>query len=123
MPDIIKQSMLNERIDVTGTGGISVLDSMDIQIPTPNRKQINETNPQRNIQTALPQPVNPGIDYTIIKAIVNECLNEYFSKQSLNESVNVKTIGLKDGYISLVDNKGNIFRAKLEKVGNKNDKK
>lgn len=123
MPDIIKQSMLAERIDVTGTGGISVLDSMNIQVPMQNRKQINETKPQRNIQTTLSQPVNPSIDYTIIKAIVNECLNEYFSKQSLNESVNVKTIGLKDGYISLVDNKGNIFKAKLEKVGNKNDKK
>ena len=62
------------------------------------------------------------IDYNIIKAIVNECLNEYFSKQPLNESATLKTIGLSNGNISIVDNKGNVYKAKLEKIGNKNEK-
>ena len=57
------------------------------------------------------------------KNLVNECLNEYFSKQSLNESTSLQTIGLSNGTISLVDNKGNIFKAKLEKIGNTNEKK
>ena len=41
----------------------------------------------------------------------------------LNESASLQTIGLQNGNISLVDNKGNIYKAKLEKIGNKNDKK
>lgn len=58
-----------------------------------------------------------GIDYSIIKAIVNECLNEYF-KKPLNESVGTLSgIGLKEGKIKLVDNKGNIFSASLEYQG------
>ena len=58
-----------------------------------------------------------GIDYSVIKAIVNECLNEYF-KRPLNESVGTLSgIGLKEGKIKLVDNKGNIFSANLEYQG------
>lgn len=64
-----------------------------------------------------------SIDYSVIKAIVNECLNEYFSKNKLNESANLTGVTIKDNKISLVDGKGNVFRAKLEFVGNKNDKK
>ena len=49
---------------------------------------------------------------------------EYFdNKQPLNESASLQTIGLQNGNISLVDNKGNIYKAKLEKIGNKNDKR
>lgn len=58
-----------------------------------------------------------GVDYSIIKAIVNECLNEYF-KRPLNESAGTLSgIGLKEGKIKLVDNKGNIFSANLEYQG------
>ena len=58
-----------------------------------------------------------GVDYSIIKAIVNECLNEYF-KKPLNESIGTLSgIGLKEGKIKLVDNKGNIFSANLEYQG------
>ena len=49
--------------------------------------------------------------------------NEYFKKQPLNESASLQTIGLSNGVISLVDNKGNVFKAKLEKIGNTNEKK
>lgn len=119
LPEHIKQSLLAERIDVTGTGGLSVLDNMNIPQAAP-RKQLTErrtpTAPMTNIAST-------NIDYSIIKAIVNECLNEHFSKQMLNESTSLQTIVLKEGTISLVDNKGNMYKAKLEKIGNKNDKK
>lgn len=115
MPDHIKHSMLNETIDVTGLGNLSVLDSLNIK-PTQKKK----TKPQK-INEVANNSHNQTIDYTIIKAIVNECLNEYFSKQQLNESTTLKTIGLSNGNISIVDNKGNIFKAKLEKIGNKNE--
>lgn len=60
-----------------------------------------------------------SIDYSIIRAIVNECLNERMK----NETPTLTNIGLKSGIITLVDNKGNVYRAKLEKIGNKNEKK
>ena len=68
-----------------------------------------------------------GIDYALIKTIVNECienkLNEIAQKGLLNEGTTIKGIGLSNGKIKLVDNKGNIFSAKLEYQGNTKDKK
>lgn len=119
LPEHIKQSMLNERIDVSTLGGGSVLDSLGIK-ESPKQPKRKE----RVVENVQPQYMpSAGVDYTIIKAIVNECLNEYFSRQSLNESTSLQTIGLSNGTISLVDNKGNVFKAKLEKIGNTNDKK
>jgi hypothetical protein len=116
MPENIKRSMLEQRIDTSALGHTSVLDSIGIK-PTPKhtlkRSPINEEVKTTNTS---------GIDYTIIKAIVNECLKEHFSKQTLNESASLQTIGITNGTISLVDNKGNVFKAKLEKIGNTNDK-
>lgn len=113
MPDKIKQSMLNEVIDVTALDNQSVLSGMDIpggnRKPQQNRRPVNEQQYQAQ---------GGNIDYSIIKAIVNECLNEYFSRQPLNESNSISTIGVKAGAIKIVDNKGNVFAAKLEKIGN-----
>lgn len=120
LPEHIKQSMLNERIDVSALGGGSVLDTLGVK-PEQKRHQ-NKQQVKENIQPQY-TPSQASVDYSIIKAIVNECLNEYFSKQQLNESSTLKTIGLNNGTISLVDNKGNVFKAKLEKIGNTNEKK
>ena len=106
--------MLNNPIDRSGMyGGDSVLDGMNI--PTPKPKRIVMENYQ------MAQNGGGNVDYSIIKAIVNECLNEYFSRQPLNESASISTIGLKDGSIKLVDSKGNVYAAKLKKIGNTND--
>ena len=117
LPDSIKNSFATQKIDMTNAGGLSVLDDLGI---VKQKKQIKE-------QSTMPVPkqniVNASVDYSIIKAIVNECLKEYFGKQPINESNTLNTIGLKNGNISLVDNKGNIYKAKLEKIGNKNDRK
>lgn len=120
LPENIKESFSKQKINMTGNDGLSVLDSMDISLP---KKQITEVKQNVNIPQSQYVPMGNNIDYSIIKAIVNECLNEYFSKNMLNENTSLQTIALKDGNISLVDNKGNIFKAKLEKIGNKNDKK
>lgn len=122
MPEHIKQSMMSEVIDMGTTldGSLSVLDTMNI----PSLTQPKVMEQKQNINTYTQPQLQSNIDYTIIKAIINECLKEYFdSRQALNESTTLQTIGLQNGNISLVDNKGNIFRAKLEKIGNKNDKK
>lgn len=68
-----------------------------------------------------------GIDYALIKTIVNECietkLNEILQKGLLNEGTTLKGIGLSNGKIKIVDNKGNVYSAKLEYQGNTKDKK
>lgn len=68
-----------------------------------------------------------GIDYALIKTIINECIDAKFNEMAqrglLNEGTTVKGIGLSNGKIKLVDNKGNVFSAKLEYQGNTKDKK
>ena len=68
-----------------------------------------------------------GIDYALIKTIINECietkLNEVLQKGILNEGTTLKGIGLSNGKIKLIDNKGNVFSAKLEYQGNTKEKR
>lgn len=110
MPDKIKQSMLNEVIDANPLA--------DIDVPQRRPQQRQQIIEKQQYQ----QPSqSSGVDYSIIKAIVNECLNEYFSRQPLNESNTLTTIGLKSGTIKLVDNKGNVYSADLKKLGNTNN--
>ena len=110
MPENIKQSMLNEVIDANPLG--------DLNIPQRKPQKRQQIREEQQYQ----QPMQGGgIDYSIIKAIVNECLNEYFSRQPLNESNTLTTIGLKSGTIKLVDNKGNVYSADLKKLGNTNN--
>lgn len=67
------------------------------------------------------------VDYALIKTIISECLDEKLAEMSrkgmLNEGATLKGIGLSGGKIKLVDNKGNVFSAKLEYQGNTKDKK
>ena len=83
---------------------------------TPTKTQIQE-------QTG----VGSVIDYALIKTIVNECIESKFNEMAqrgiLNEGTTIKGIGLSNGKIKLVDNKGNVFSAKLEYQGNTKDKK
>lgn len=96
---------------------------LDQYIPQQQR-QITEQAPayQYHPQRQPVAPIGNGIDYSIVKAIVNECLNE-FSKKQLNESASISTIGLKEGKIKIVDTKGNVYAAKLEYKGNTKDAK
>lgn len=126
LPEHIKKSMLEHNIDRSGLGGTSVLDSMGIK-PKKNVKATQRTpiteQQQMPQQYAMPS-VQSNVDYSIIRAVVNECLKEYFGKQPLNEGVSaLETVALKGKTISLVDNKGNIYQGNLKLVGNTNDKK
>lgn len=118
LPDAVKKSMMEHRIDVSSLGNTSVLDSMGIKgkpitAPMQRRQVVNEQRPSQ------PQPqYGGGIDYSIVKAIVSECLKEYFSNNVLNEGT-LTQIHLKEGTIGLVDNSGNVYKAKLERVKKK----
>lgn len=119
MPDAIKQSMLENQIDTssfyTDNTDTSFLDKLG-----KNKQQIREQQIPIQQYQQIPQT---SVDYSIIKMIVKECLNEYFSNQSLNESTTLKQIGLSEGKIKLVDNKGNVYGADLEFKGNLNERK
>lgn len=121
MPDNIKKSMMENKIDVSSLGQTSVIDQLGIKakpMTAPaQKKKINE-------QT-MTQPMQygnvGGVDYSVIKAIVSECIREYFERQPINENT-LKSILLQKGTISVVDSKGNVFKANLQKVGNANEK-
>lgn len=79
-------------------------------------------NNARPSQVQPSQTYTGGIDYSVLRAIINECidakLKEYLGngKQSLNENT-LTGIKLSDGKIKLVDNSGRVFSAKLEYNG------
>lgn len=122
LPSAIVESMVNNKIDVSSMNPErSVLDTLGVKAKPQQRQMIQE-----NITPNHSMTVNNGIDYSIIKAIIEECidrkLTEHFAKQPLNENT-LKTIGLAEGKIKLIDNKGNIFMSNLEFQGNLKDKK
>ena len=94
----------------------SVLDGLKLT-PSPRRQEpIVE---QR--YTSMPQPQIPtgtvGVDYTIIKAIVEECIKRNIEeiKSSILQESTLKRVRLGEGNkIQLVDNKGNLYESTLE---------
>lgn len=117
MPSFIKESMESNPIDTRALSD-NPLDRMDL---SGLMRETSQAPAPVQTQVAIPT----GIDYSIIRAIINECLDTKLAelkKQPINENAVLKTIGLKEGKIRIVDNKGNIFAAKLEKEGNINDK-
>ena len=101
-----------------------VLDKMQKTIK-PDRKKVSVINEESSPVTA-PHPalVSNGVDYSIIRAIVKDCLESYTPKVNLNESASLDSIAInKNGQISFIDTKGNIFTAKLQKTGNINEGK
>lgn len=125
LPDFIKESFKKEKIEIKDESSInSVLDKMQKTI-TPDRKKVSVINEESSPVTA-PHPalVSNGVDYSIIRAIVKDCLESYMPKVNLNESSSLDSIAInKNGQISFIDTKGNIFTAKLQKTGNINEGK
>lgn len=81
----------------------------NVRQPAQKAPAINE------VQMPTQQPIITGggaIDYSVIKAIVNECLREH-SKNMLNESISAFHIG-NGNVIQFMDKKGNIFEGTLK---------
>ena len=120
MPNTILESIKQNPIDVNGSPSLDAAFSMVQQKP---KQSITETTRQNTTVSTQQYNTNAQIDYSIIKAIVKECISEYFSNKPLNENTTLRQIGLSEGKIKLVDNKGDIFSAKLEYDGNLKDRK
>lgn len=109
IPDDIKKSMMTEQIDTSVLQEGSVLDNIGVpkrQTGLQQRRVINE-----NIGRGA------DIDYSLIKKIIEEVIEEKLGDYSL------KTIKVGDGNIRLVDHAGRIFTAALEYKGTVADKK
>lgn len=111
LPQAIVESMLNNQIDTScldPNGMSNVMKLMEQNHPTPKpQKQVIREDKVLPSSTA-------GIDYGLIKTIVEECIDRKLKE--LNENT-LKGIKLKEGKIALVDNGGNVFHATLEYKG------
>ena len=105
---------------------VSMLDQI---FPQQQRKATMSAQPRQQIQEVVQQPQQypSQIDYSVIRAIVEESVRKYTSslgKKLMNEGtggeLNTLTIGKT---FKFLDSKGNIYEAKLTKIGNINDKK
>lgn len=134
MPDNIKKSMAEQVIEIKPFSDSPAIDSMmDSILKNMNGgKMITETVNQPQVQPQQPNVNQPPVfhnggqafDYGALKFFIKEAIEEYFStRQPLNESNTLSKIGISEGKIKLIDNKGNIFSAILEHTGNINDKK
>lgn len=115
LPEAIKQSMLNKHIDVSTNGDTSFLSEM---VKKPQRKQVVT----EQINAPASTMVSSGIDYSIIKAIVNECLKDYFNNNPIlaeGKSNDVKqiTYSEKSNTIRIIKENGDVYGGKLEYQG------
>lgn len=110
LPKEIKDSFIKEQYD--DYFGESVLSGMDLIPKYQPKSKINEEK--------VNQSSASSIDYSLIRAIVNDCIKENM-KDRIDEGKNLSSVILKEGKIQLIDNSGNIYIAKLQKKGNIND--
>ena len=122
MPDAIKESMVNHPITASDT-----MKNFMQNYTMPD--VVKETQTVPSFTNLIAEQKNPapapsvGIDYNYLKYIVSECIREELKKQPINEGTTLRQIGLSEGKIKLVDNKGNIYTAQLEYDGNIKDRK
>ena len=118
LPEAIKKSMMEHQYqfhDMTEQG------KLEAAANSIARQQVTETYAPVQAQ---PQAIGGGIDSNYLKFLIKESLKEYFAERgSLNEGTTLRQIGLSEGKIKLVDNKGNIYSAQLELTGNVKDRK
>ena len=127
LPKEIQESFAKNYIDPEAylNGGVtsSILDSLQ---PIPNNTPQQQQTITEQKQTTSYTGGSNGIDYPTIRAIVEETVRKYIEplqKQVLNESVqtnnNVHFLTLGKSF-KFVSKNGDIFEAKLTKVGNVN---
>ncbi|MBO6254827.1 MAG: hypothetical protein J6O49_14470 [Bacteroidaceae bacterium] len=127
VPSVIRESFQNQPPVNENMTASSVLDDVfSLEDLQPQRKQ------QITEQVAPAQQTystGGGIDYPMIRTIVEDIVRKY--AQSLNKKIisentggcaEINTIALGKTF-KFLDSKGNIYEAKLSKIGNINEKK
>lgn len=119
LPDIIKKSFMEQEINTDCLNPDyqrekNFYEGMEAMIAENEKKQ------KQVIAEEYIKPSTNGIDYNLIRQIVEECIDKKLN--SLNENT-IKGIKLKDGKIALTDHQGNVYQAALEYKGNLNEQK
>lgn len=128
IPDCVKESFKRDSIDVSAfhpeyknmKAFDDIVESFTREYEASGPKK---AEPQMITETQYkPQyPMNNGgIDYNIIRQIIEECIDRKLN--TLNENT-IKGIRLKEGKIHLQDHSGNVYSASLEFKGNVNEQK
>ena len=121
LPEAIKKSMMENQYQFHDMTEEGKLESTMNNLSQRQKQIVNEVYNQPQAQNTA---INGGIDSNYLKFLIKESLKEYFAeKGTLNEGTTLRQIGLSEGKIKLVDNKGNIYSAQLELTGNVRDKK
>ena len=119
LPEAIKKSMMEHQYqfhDMTEEG------KLNAATQSIARQQVTET--YAPVPPQSQSIIGGGIDSNYLKFLIKESLKEYFAEKGpLNEGTTLRQIGLSEGKIKLVDNKGNIYSAQLELTGNVKDRK
>lgn len=118
LPKAILESMVNNPIDTSSLNKNSMDFLMEKVVS--NVPNLQPQVKQQITEEKLITPNTNGIDYNLIKNIIEECIDRKL--QQLNENT-LKGIKLKGGKIALTDNSGNVYHASLEYRGNLNTKK
>lgn len=129
LPKEILESFKSNQIDTSSMNvGGSVLDA--IGVPQVKKQQVK----QRIVEETTPvstQNVSAQVDYSLIKTIVEDCMRKSLSNikktilsegKTLNEGNDLSLIKIGNSFKFVAKN-GDIFEAKLNKIGNLNDKK
>lgn len=98
MPKAIRESMEANPIEVNNP--LDPLSSVNL----------DRYMPQPTAPTPAPAPASASIDYGVLRALINDCLDEKLKNLGM-----LSEITLKGGKIILTDNKGNVYSARLEK--------
>lgn len=114
LPDAIKESLLNKKIKKAKAPN-------DLSYLT---EGIEQAQPQAAQQIPTVNAASPQVDYSIIKAIINECLKDYFKENPITNN-NPKSIAYSESTnkIRVIRENGDIYGGKLTFQGNVNDKK
>lgn len=141
LPNEILESFKNKQIDTTllnggmGKTNGSVLDQLDALTngKVLNESNVNQIKKQIKEESIIAKPIqntSQGIDYSMIKMIVEECVRKYTSsvnKKIINEINSRQDLGtlqaMKIGNkFSFITSNGDLYEAKLKFIKNINDK-
>ena len=123
LPKEILQSFKENNIDITGSAALDEITRRSVEKRVAEKPMVVETRQVAQQQTAQ------QIDYSVIKAIVDESIRKYTSslkKSILSESkegsTNLRALKIGDKF-SFIDESGNLYEAKLTFVKNLNEQK
>ena len=135
VPSIIRESFMNNHIDDSALYTAFGNDGLDVSFLTEGVQQPSKASQVRQIiGESMQQPQmqvvqNQGIDYPMIRTIVEETVRKYTaslkkslmteSKQGLNE---IDTLVFGNGF-KFLDKQGNLYECTFKKISNINDKK